>query len=190
VLTSQGGRSFLPLRGVGCANSIRAFNERTVDRARDSTGGGSCSFESGGRACSPRFSTSPCGLYLALRRLIELVLLRPRSPEFKELEIVVLRHELAILRRQVARPAVQPADRGVPRSRESPPAPSREPRELDQPVTRAGSRWTWTKPPGSILTTSPDLLRCSGSALTTTRFAYSGALALFSTRSVPNFWVV
>jgi putative transposase len=31
-------------------------------------------------------------IYLALRRLIELVLLRPRSRQFKELEIVVLRH--------------------------------------------------------------------------------------------------
>jgi hypothetical protein len=34
-------------------------------------------------------------LYLALRRVIGLVLLSPRSPEFKELEIVVLPHELA-----------------------------------------------------------------------------------------------
>jgi putative transposase len=50
-------------------------------------------------------------VYLALRRLIELALLRRRSEEFKELEIVVLRHELAIVRRQVARPALRPADR-------------------------------------------------------------------------------
>lgn len=41
-------------------------------------------------------------LYLALRRPIELVALRPRSAQCKEVEIVVLRRELAILRHQVA----------------------------------------------------------------------------------------
>jgi putative transposase len=50
-------------------------------------------------------------LYLLPCRLIELVSLRLRSSEFKELEIVVLRHELPLLRRQVARPALQPTDR-------------------------------------------------------------------------------
>ena len=40
-----------------------------------------------------------------------LVLLCFRSSDFKELEIVVLRHELAVLRRQVSRPALLPADR-------------------------------------------------------------------------------
>ena len=50
-------------------------------------------------------------LYVALRRLLQLVALACRSEEFKELEIVVLRHELAILRRQVARPALRSADR-------------------------------------------------------------------------------
>jgi hypothetical protein len=38
--------------------------------------------------------------YLAFRCVLQLVLLRPRSTEFKELEIVVLRHQLAVLRRQ------------------------------------------------------------------------------------------
>ena len=36
--------------------------------------------------------------YPALRCLLQLALLRPRSQEFKELEIVVLRHELADVR--------------------------------------------------------------------------------------------
>jgi transposase InsO family protein len=46
-----------------------------------------------------------------LRCLLQLVLLRPRSEGFKELEIVVLRHELLVLRRQVARPQLRPSDR-------------------------------------------------------------------------------
>jgi hypothetical protein len=37
-------------------------------------------------------------VYLALRRFIELVWLRYRSQQFKELAIVVLRHELVIRR--------------------------------------------------------------------------------------------
>jgi putative transposase len=49
--------------------------------------------------------------YLALRCLLQLLLLRPRSDGFKELEIVVLRHELSVLRRQTARPQLQPSDR-------------------------------------------------------------------------------
>jgi hypothetical protein len=50
-------------------------------------------------------------LYIALRRLLQLVGLCCRSRDFKDLEIVVLRHELAILRRQGGRPSLRPADR-------------------------------------------------------------------------------
>jgi putative transposase len=49
--------------------------------------------------------------YLVLRRVLQLVALRCRSNDYKELEIVVLRHELAILRRQTRRPALTTVDR-------------------------------------------------------------------------------
>jgi hypothetical protein len=52
-----------------------------------------------------------CLLYWSLRRLFELVVLRRRSEREKEIEILLLRHQLAVLERQVARPQLTPADR-------------------------------------------------------------------------------
>jgi putative transposase len=50
-------------------------------------------------------------VYLALCRLFALVVLLCRSQRSKELEILVLRHELAVLRRQVRQPPLRPHDR-------------------------------------------------------------------------------
>ena len=50
-------------------------------------------------------------LYLALSRVFELLVLLGRSRERKEVEILVLRHELSVLRRQAARPRYEPRDR-------------------------------------------------------------------------------
>jgi putative transposase len=50
-------------------------------------------------------------LYWALRRLLEMFVLAFRSEDAKEIEIVVLRHQLQVLRRQVARPDLAPHDR-------------------------------------------------------------------------------
>lgn len=52
-------------------------------------------------------------LYWSLRRLLELVVLRLRSEREKEIEILLLRHQLRVLERQVARPALTPADRAL-----------------------------------------------------------------------------
>jgi len=52
-------------------------------------------------------------VYVALSRLLQLVVLLCRSERSKELEILVLRHELAILRRQPRRAPLRPVDRAL-----------------------------------------------------------------------------
>jgi putative transposase len=52
-------------------------------------------------------------VYLAVRRSLELILLCFRSAEAKEIEILVLRHELAVLGRQHPRPRLQSKDRAL-----------------------------------------------------------------------------
>jgi putative transposase len=49
--------------------------------------------------------------YLVVRCLLQLVFLGPRSQDFKDLEIVVLRHELSVLRRQTGHSQLTMADR-------------------------------------------------------------------------------
>jgi transposase len=51
--------------------------------------------------------------YLTLCRSIQLLVLLARGDAAKDLEILVLRHQLAVLRRQVPRPRLEYADRAV-----------------------------------------------------------------------------
>jgi putative transposase len=52
-------------------------------------------------------------LYLALRALLGALVRSRRGLDVKDLELLVLRHELEILRRRVARPRLRPADRAL-----------------------------------------------------------------------------
>jgi hypothetical protein len=64
-----------------------------------------------GRWQDPRVLIS-C-FYWLFRHLLGLAVLRCRSEAANEVEILVLRHELAVLRRQLSRPSCRPADRMV-----------------------------------------------------------------------------
>ena len=52
-------------------------------------------------------------LYKSIIRLAQFMVLRFRADVDKEVEILVLRHQLAVLRRQVGKIRTEPADRAV-----------------------------------------------------------------------------
>ena len=65
--------------------------------------------------------------YLAVRHLLELVVLLARSDGSTEIELLALRHEAVLLRRQVKRQSFEPVDRALLAA-------------LSRPLPR--SRWT------------------------------------------------
>ncbi len=101
-------------------------SELTVARARSVVGPQARRVRKLGRRgrralCWVRFGVCRCGrgrarllwsfVYLVVRNLFALVWLLGRSRRSKELEILLLRQELAVLRRQSARPRLRRADR-------------------------------------------------------------------------------
>jgi putative transposase len=53
-------------------------------------------------------------MYLLLRQVLQMLARIARDGGAKDVEILVLRHQVAVLRRQVTRPNLEPADRVVP----------------------------------------------------------------------------
>ncbi|MFE9960544.1 hypothetical protein [Micromonospora sp. NPDC005299] len=52
-------------------------------------------------------------MYLLLRQILQMLTQLARDGGAKDVELLVLRHQVAVLRRQVHRPDLQPADRVV-----------------------------------------------------------------------------
>jgi hypothetical protein len=96
----------LPDRPVGCQKSIAAVTSRYCS-TKD--------YDAPSLARLRRWRSRVVWsfVYLALRRSLELVLLCFRSAEANEIEILVFRQELAVLRRQHPRPRLQPTDRAL-----------------------------------------------------------------------------
>ena len=56
-------------------------------------------------------------MYLLLRQVLQMLTQLARDRGAYDVELLVLRHEVAVLRRRVRRPKLQPAGRAMPRTR-------------------------------------------------------------------------
>jgi len=84
-------------------------------------------------------------LYLAFVRIVQLLRLSRRESRDLAIEVVVLRHEVAVLRRQVDRPALQPSDRALLAG-------------LSRLIPRAKRTWLFVQP-ATLLRWHRDLVR-------------------------------
>ena len=94
-------------------------------------------------------------LYLAFVRALQLLRLQRSDAADLAIEVIVLRHEVAVLRRQVTRPALRPADRALLAGLSRLLSRSRRRRLFVQPETLlrwhqdlVRRRWTYPHRPG------------------------------------------
>jgi hypothetical protein len=86
--------------------------------------------------------------YLTLCRSIQFLALLARGGTAKDLEILVLRHQLTILRRQVPRPRLEPADRALPAAISCVLRDPAGPASLGSPRRRCAGTDAWSRVPG------------------------------------------
>lgn len=94
------------VRVVGCRYSDRALDLGSSYRPRLATVALRCPHRGGHPGAATTRLPDLC-------RSTQLLALLARGDAAKELEILVLRHQLAVLRRQTPRPKLQPADRAL-----------------------------------------------------------------------------
>jgi hypothetical protein len=93
-------------------------------------------------------------VYLLLRQVLQMLTQLARDDGAKDVEILVLRHQVAVLRRQVRRPKLEPADRVVLAAlsrllpRERWPIFFVTPTRCSSHVSTCCSSWSW-RPAGS-----------------------------------------
>ena len=94
-------------------------------------------------------------LYLAFLRTLQILYLQRSDDSDLAIEVVMLRHEVAVLRRQVARPALRPSDRALLAGLSRLISRTKHIRFFVQPDTLLGwhrdlvrRKWTYPKPSG------------------------------------------
>jgi len=104
--------------------------------------------------------------FWSLRRLLELLVLQRRSEREKEIEILLLRHQLRVLQRQLARPRLTQADRALLAA-------------FSRMLTREAWRRSLLVTPGDLFALAPRVGRApldvSASATRTTAHSRGGA---------------
>jgi putative transposase len=90
-------------------------------------------------------------LYVAFVRLLQVLRLPRRKRDELAIEVVMLRHELAVLRCQVGRPLLRPADRAVPANLSRLMSKVRRGRFFVQPETLLRWHRDWSVADGRIV---------------------------------------